>query len=190
MKSKVRILWMKLHAYFACFFLPVTLLYVVTGVLYLFDIKGGVKEEFKYPLALTQGWPESQQAAQHLVEKKLAGLYHPALPEDYYPEEGGHDWYGFKQEVILISTDDASQARLIIKEHDVWHQLLLIHKGHAGKLFWLFGIFLGVSLFFSLVSGFVLVFQMPKLKGSAFITFVAGTLVLALLFFEGDKFVF
>ena len=63
MKAKTRLLWMKMHAYLACFFLPITLVYIVTGTLYMFDIKGKVDNEFEYSVALTNGWPEAEKQA-------------------------------------------------------------------------------------------------------------------------------
>ena len=53
MKAKYRMLWMKLHAYFACFFLPITLVYIITGMLYFFDIEGEVTAEIEYPVQLS-----------------------------------------------------------------------------------------------------------------------------------------
>lgn len=186
MKSKVRLIWMKLHAYFACFFLPITLLYVATGVLYLFDIKGGVKETFEYSVTLTTPWPESESKAKQIVENELNGKNHAILPNDYYLERGGiHDWYGYKQEVILKPLEQPLQAMLIVKEHDLWHQFLLIHKGHAGKLFWIFGIGLGISLAFSLISGVVVSLQLPQLKKQSLLSIGLGGLVLIVVFIQG-----
>lgn len=189
MKSKIRLLWMKLHAYLACFFLPITVLYIVTGVLYLFDNKGDVQQTFEYPVELAAAWPETRETAEKLVREVLSNNnhinQHAALPEDYYPEDGVHDWYGYKQEVILVPMEDPLQAKLIVKEHDIWLQLLLIHKGHAGQLFWVFGVLLGANLFFSLVSGVVLALQLPRLKNNSLSALLAGTVTLILAFVWG-----
>jgi hypothetical protein len=186
MKAKARLTWMKLHAYFACFFLPITLLYLVTGVLYLFDIKGGVKKTYEYPVMLTEAWPEAENNAKMIVTRILNNKKHTSLPEDYYLEPGGvHDWYGYTQEVILKPTEQPFQATLIVKEHDLLHQLLLIHKGHAGKLFWLLGISLGISLAFSLISGVVISLQLPQLKKQSLLSIGLGIAVLVVLFLQG-----
>ena len=149
MKAKQRLLWMKLHAYFACFFLPITLLYIITGMLYFFDIEGENTAEFEYLVPLAQGWPETDLAAKEIVLVSLADKNHAQLPSDYYLYKGTHDWYGHEQEVNLVPTDDKKIAKLIVNEHDFLKQLLIIHKGYAGNLFKLFSIMFGFSLAFS-----------------------------------------
>ena len=104
MKAKKRMLWMKLHAYFACFFLPITLVYIVTGTLYMFGIRGDVSSVNEYQVPLTQSWPETAELAKPVVLKALADKSHPQLPEDYYFEHGDHDWYGHEAEIILTKT--------------------------------------------------------------------------------------
>jgi len=188
---------MTLHAYFACFFIPLTIVYIITGILYLFDITGGVKQEFEYHIgleesfaltedfSLTKGFSLSKKSAKSLAIKTLKENSHPPLPEDYYPEEDLHDWYGFKQEVIVIPEIESSSVKIIVKEHDVLHQLLLIHKGHAGWIFMWLGVLFGLSLLFSLVSGVLLVFQLPKMKTQAIYITLAGFVLLIVFFIKG-----
>ena len=163
MKAKTRMLWMKLHAYLACFFLPITLVYIVTGMLYFFDIKGSVSKETEYFVPLSQGWPETELQAKEFVLRYLAGKDHLALPHDYY-WEGVHDWYGHEQEVILAKTDDPDIVEIHIKEHDLLLQLLIVHNGFASPFFKLFSILFGASLAFSVLSGGVITLQLPQLK--------------------------
>ena len=177
MKAKTRMLWMKLHAYFACFFLPLTFVYIVTGVLYMFDIHGEVSQEKEYQVPLTQGWPANEALAKPLVLKALASTEHPPLPGDYYFEQGNHDWYGHKQEVILVNTGDANTAKLVVKEHDVMLQLLIIHKGFAGWFLKLISVLFGLSLAFSAISGVVITLQLPQLKTPSMWLIGAGAAV-------------
>lgn len=185
MKSKLRVLWMRLHAYIACFFLPAAMLYALTGGLYLLGIEGGVRQEYHYQLELEAGWPKDQMVAEKIVTAEMCRQGHcTGLPEDYYLWEGKHDWYGFKREVLLIPEADG-QVTLEIREHDLWHQLLLIHKGHAGKFLKVFAILWGISLLFSLVSGVVLALNMPKIKRMSMASLVAGSIVLLAAFTVG-----
>lgn len=182
MKAKTRLLWMKLHAYLACFFLPITLVYIVTGTLYMFDIKGKVDNEFEYSVALTNRWPEAEKQALPLVNDFLLDKPHAALPEDYYFEHGNHDWYGYKQEVILIKPDAGDTAKLVVKEHDLLLQLLIIHKGFAGQFFKWFSILFAASLSFSIISGVVITLQLPQLKVPALYSILAGGVMLVVGF--------
>ncbi|MGB0833327.1 MAG: hypothetical protein ACPGR2_02280 [Psychrobium sp.] len=184
MKAKVRLIWMKLHAYFSCFFLPLTLVYIVSGVLYLFDIKGSVLKESRYEITSTVEVKNQQQAeliaAQYLVDNN-----HASLPSDYFEDHSGHSWYGYKHEVIL-SLDENNVAReLMVKEHDFFLKLLIIHKGYAGFLFWLLGIALGLSLTFSLISGVVISLQMPQVKNMSLLMLGAGSATLIVGFVIG-----
>jgi hypothetical protein len=177
MKAKYRMLWMKLHAYFACFFLPITLVYIITGMLYFFDIEGEVTAEIEYPVQLIHGWPTNEQQAKSIVLRSLAGKEHNQLPNDYYLYEGTHDWYGHEQEVILSPIND-NKAKLVIKEHDLLLQLLIIHKGYAGNFFKVFSIMFGFSLAFSVISGVVITLQLPQLKKASLCFIIGGSIVL------------
>ncbi|WP_285164495.1 PepSY domain-containing protein [Shewanella goraebulensis] len=181
MKAKTRLLWMKLHGYIACFFLPITLIYIITGMLYFFDIKGEVSKDIEYFVPTTEGWPDNEQSAKKFVVNFLKGKSHLPLPEDYY-WEGVHDWYGHRQEVILAKTDDPNTLEIHIKEHDFLMQLLIIHKGFAGSFFKVFSILFGISLAFSIISGVVITLQLPQLKVPSLISIAAGALALSVGF--------
>lgn len=181
MKAKTRLLWMQLHAYFSCFFLPITLVYLMTGMLYFFDIKGQVATEVEYFVDSPQGWISDQHEAKAFVLKHLKDKGHPELPKDYYWEEL-HDWYGHEQEVLLKPTDDPNVLEIHVKEHDWLKQLLIIHKGFAGWFFKLLSVLFGLSLLFSVISGVIITLQLPKLKVPSLICIGLGAGVFALGF--------
>ena len=179
MKPKMRMLWIKWHAYLACFFLPVAVLYTLTGALYLVDIRGGAKQVYEYPLG-SLSWPATQEQAEQIITPTLTGADQVALPDDYFTRPGKHIWYGFKQEVSLQQTDTGLLLR--VEERDLWQQFVLIHKGHAGDLFVVIGILLGVALIFSLVSGVVLAMAAPAFKNKATLAMLAGTVCLLMAY--------
>lgn len=184
MKAKVRLTWMKLHAYFSCFFLPLTLIYILSGVLYLCGIKGDVKHQASY--LLTQSSViENQQQAEQFVKPLLVTKGHSSLPSDYFPDGSGHSWYGYKHEVVLQLDNDKKPIELVVKEHDIWLKLLIIHKGYAGLVFWLLAIGLGISLTFSLLSGVVISLQMPQIKKTSLMMLFAGTATFIVAFIAG-----
>lgn len=182
MKSKNRLLWMKLHAYLACFFLPITLLYIVTGTLYFFGFDGDISAEYEYSVPLDNGWPTTAEQAKPIVLKALLDKDHMDLPADYYFYQGAHDWFGHEQAVILSKTKNVEIAKLVVKEHDLLQQLLVIHKGYAGDFFKIFSICFGFSLAFSVISGVVITLQLPQLKRSSIIAIIAGAGILLLGF--------
>lgn len=178
MKAKTRLLWMKLHAYIACFFLPITLLYITSGMLYFFDIKGEVKSEQEYFITTESKWPESEQDAKKFVTEQLIGERFIELPEDYYLWEGKHDWYGHEREVLLKPTDKANVFEIHIMEHDLVKQLLIVHKGFAGTYFKVFSVLFGISLAFTILSGVIVILQLPQLKQPALLAIFLGAVFL------------
>lgn len=185
MKPKTRILWMQLHAYIACFFLPAAILYAITGGLYMLGYEGGVKAEHEYHFELKGGWPEDKSVAKKIVVEQMAQRnHHESLPGDYYLWEGKHDWFGFKREVLLIPQEDG-QVELKIIEHDFWKQLLLIHKGFAGKVLKVFSILWGLSLIFSQVSGVILALAVKKIRVNSVVSIMLGLSFLVTSYFVG-----
>lgn len=182
MKAKTRLLWMKLHAYIACFFLPITLLYITSGMLYFFDIKGEVSSEREIFITTDLVWPESEQDAERFVRQQLVGESYVELPEDYYLWEGKHDWYGHEREVLLKPTDNKNVFEIHIMEHDIVKQLLIVHKGFAGTYFKVFSVLFGISLAFTILSGVVVTLQLPQLKQPALLAILAGALLLLIGF--------
>ncbi len=147
----------------------------------MFDIHGGYQSEHEHTLTLDASWPDNQQQAKHQVQRYLTdnGLGH--VPSMYYEEPHLHDWYDRKRELILLPGESDSTATLIIKEHDIWMQLLFIHKGIAGPAFTVLGILFGIHLFISAFTGVVLALQMPAIKKSSLLFTLTGTLVLGTL---------
>jgi len=178
MKSKIRLLWMKLHAYFACFFLPITLVYLTTGLLYFFGFEGEVTSEKSYTIQLAEGWPKTEEIAFPIMITALADDQEVDIPADYYLYKGAHYWYGYQRELKLTETDDPSVAQLTLKEHDLLMQLLIIHKGYGGLYFKVLSIFFGFSLAFSVISGVVITLQLPQLKKASMLGIAVGAMVL------------
>ncbi|MBB6521475.1 hypothetical protein [Pseudoteredinibacter isoporae] len=178
MKSKHRLAWMKWHAYLACFFLPLALLYTVTGTLYMLDLHGSNREEIKIELNNVQSWPEEENAAYQLASEYLPQEY-GAISGKYFSFGGGHSWYGFNREVLLLTEKKTLEVHI----HGWWKKLIMIHKGHAHIGFWIVGIALGLSLFFSLLSGVVLAYSNPRYRLVANRCMALGTVLLVALYF-------
>jgi hypothetical protein len=182
MKANARMLWMQIHTYFAFFFLPLTLLYIVTGVLYMFEIKGGPSAEYEYPILLQDGWPKTQTEAKQLVLPILKNNQHGKLPSDFWLEDDYIGWYGYQQEVVIDPRQEVQNAKLKVVEHDIWLQLLTIHRGYAGYFFWIFGIMLGLSLLISLITGLVIAYTTPRFRHSSLLFTMLGVATLCMGF--------
>lgn len=169
LQSKTRILWIKWHAYLSCFFLPLALLYTLTGALYLLDIEGGFEASHRYQIEWPNpetGWFDREAAKAIILNSDVIEPHLP-LPANYWQESDLHGWWGFHQYYALAPSETPGQLTLQIEEYDLWHQLVFIHKGLAGKIFWVLGLLLGCSMLISLVSGAVVALAMPKLRRNA-----------------------
>lgn len=185
LSSKARISWIKWHAYVSCFFLPFALLVAITGILYLFDIKGGASESFEYKISTDQVFPlEEKSAAQFMVNyfSENGLTQHLPLPDNYFLDHDVQGWWDFHSEVVLIPLED-NQLKVVLETNDFWRQMLYIHKGLAGKIFVVFGILFGISLLFSLISGTVVALVMPKLKKNAVVFMLGGGASLVFMYF-------
>jgi len=182
LNAKVRMLWIQWHAYLSCFFLPLALLYTLTGAIYLLGIEGGVASSSEFELA---GRPASEEPAD-LVEWLTPALKSQAdrcVPEIYYRERGEHGWYNMRGGVHLTLPEDPEKpVEVHVDNYDLWLQLVLIHKGVAGPLFVVLGVLLGVSLLFSLISGALVAVSMPKFKRQAWVYMGLGLLSLLLAY--------
>lgn len=185
LSSKSRILWIKYHAYISCFFLPFALLIALTGILYLFDIKGGPSEKFEYLLSEEIDFPLEKKEAKAFIENYLTekqnGLHLP-LPSNYWEDHAIQGWWDFHGGVMLDAHDD-NQLKIQVETNNLMRKLLYIHKGIAGDIFVIFGILFGISLLFSLLSGTIVALVMPKLKKNAVIFMLAGALSVLVTFF-------
>ncbi|WP_096087363.1 hypothetical protein [Agaribacterium haliotis] len=184
MKSKTRILWMQLHSYVACFFFPLALLYLLTGLVYMLGYEGEETELLHEPFVLdSKDWPSSEAELKKLLEPLIAERGLGPFPPDFYNEEGKWlSWYGYKRAITLLPTENAGEYELEVIKHSFWKQLLLIHKSYAGPLFWVFSFSFGLSLLFSHVSGLVIALSSNKFRRSSLISLGAGALLFALLF--------
>ena len=185
--SKARILWIKWHAYLSCFFLPFALLYSVTGILYLLDFKGSETVLHSVFIETDQPLPESESAALELYESALKT--YPQLPierpENFWQDDHLVSWWHFRGEVLLLpTTSEVGQAGFQIKveSYNFLKQLHFIHKGLAGLGFKVLGIFMGLSLLISIITGAVIALAMPKLKRWSVISSTLGLMTLLLLF--------
>lgn len=187
MKGKVRWLWMQIHTYIACFFLPFLFLYVLSGVLYLFEVEGKSFDKVSQEVHLPQGWPSDEQQALTLVFEHVKQHQRLPLPPEYFVDKENEwlSWYGYKQEVTLYKTSDPKVGRLEMAKHDFVQQMMLVHKGHAGLVLLVLGIGLGLSLLTTMLSGVILAISMPKMKRTSLACVGIGSLLLIVLFVFG-----
>ncbi len=173
---------MKTHAILAAFVFPVTIMLLVTGALYTWGIKGG------YDTTVHELHLENP------LQGKLAGLVTLAereLEKRNIPTPTGHaqikhigdsfklEWSGSSMDVVLEPTPQPLIAQLKIKNASWYRQLVQLHKAKGGYPFRVYATAFTIALVFLLVSGFIMAWQMPKLRRLTLVSTALGMVVFA-----------
>jgi hypothetical protein len=176
---------MKIHAILACFFMPLAILYFISGALYSFDIKGHVDKQV-YTLALDRPFaPDlaqlSELAKTALDQRKLSlPTGSPAIKE----KKGSYEyrWGDLKRQVVIHPTGNPLQVKLTYRQRSSLTQVMRVHRAEAGSLVRTYSLTMVVSLITILVTGVFLAVGTPKLRRTALVALGAGCLVVLTLF--------
>lgn len=180
-----RMLIVKVHALLACFFMPLALLYFISGALYSFDIKGDVDKQV-YTLALESPFtPDlarlSDTVTAALEERALSlPTGSPALVKKKNSYE--YRWGDLRRLVVVAPTDNPLQVELVYRQRSPLTQLMRVHRAEAGPVLRIFSLSMVVSLIVILGSGIFLAVGMPKLRRTALLALGAGFLVMLSIF--------
>ena len=174
----------QLHFLLAAFMFPVALMFLITGGLYTWDIKGTyVTNTFEIPL------DEPIQPDQASLEALLRDLLQQrkiALPSgsSSVRKVGTSfqlEWTGSERDVLLEPTADPLVARLSIKETTWYRHFVQLHKAKGGALFKVYAAMLAISLFLMLATGFLLAWQVPRFRKQASGVAATGLLLFAFM---------
>jgi hypothetical protein len=184
MAVMTRFTLIKIHMLLAAFIFPVAVMYLVTGGLYTWGIKGAY-DEHKYDVVLEGALSEDEVVLKELAASELRRL-------DIAPPSGGAkikkigqsfqlEWTGSERDVILKATGDPKKARLLVKETTWYRHLVQLHKAKGGQLFKVYAAILAISLFTILLSGFLMAWQIPKFRKLVAACSVAGVVMFVLM---------
>ncbi len=180
-----RLLIIKVHAILACFFMPIALLYFVSGALYSLDIKGSVDKQV-YTLALDRPFaPDlAQLSATVTAALALRELSMPGGEPTVARKKQSYEfrWGDLQRLVVVQPTADPLQAELTYRQRSPLAQLLRIHRAEAGSLTRIFSVSMAISLILILASGVFLALGMPKLRRTALLALGAGCIVIVSIF--------
>lgn len=172
-----RLQLMKIHALLAAFILPVAIMFMVTGALYTWDIKGSyTNDTYEIPLS-TPIKPDINELTNlaQLELQKLATSSPEGQPQ--IKVYGSHfllEWTGSSKDVILEPTKNALIAKLTVKNTSWYRNLVQLHKAKGGIAFKVYAAVFAISIIVLLVSGFIMAWQTPKLKRLTLITSLVG----------------
>lgn len=171
---------MKIHMALAAFILPVAFMFLLTGGLYTWGIKGDYHDS-SIDLALEQPLVADKAVLHDLVSKELdqRGIGFPSGNAGV--KLGGtsfrFEWTGANRDVVLEPTADPLLAKMQVKETSWYRQFVQLHKAKGGTAFKVYAAVLAVSLFALLFSGFILAWQLVKYRKLTAISTGAGIAV-------------
>ncbi len=174
----------KVHLLLATFMFPVAFMFLLTGGLYTWDVKGSYESQ-TFPVNLTQPLAADEQQLIELVRRELQRL-------DMGLPSGGAslrkvgtsfqlEWTGSSHDVVLEPTGTLLVARLTVKQTSWYRHFVQLHKAKGSVLFKVYAACLAVSLFIILLTGFLLAWQVPKFRSLALGCGLAGVLTFAVI---------
>jgi hypothetical protein len=180
-----RMLIIKIHAILACFFMPMALLYFISGALYSFDIKGDVDKQV-YTVALDR--PFTPDLAQLSEYAKTALNQHELTQPTGNASitrkrrSSEYRWGDLQRLVVIEPTANPLEVKLVYRQRSPLTQLMRVHRAEAGSTIRLYSLSMVVSLILILGSGVFLAVGMPKLRRTALLALGAGSIVILSVF--------
>lgn len=159
----------KLHAYSAMFFLPMAILFVLTGVLCICGIRddyGAQKQEFFIK-------PEKKVENLQAYVLDFLKQNHLVIPKDTTLRKfRDMQVMGSASYSVMVKSIGRDSLNLQIIERSVIGQMILLHKAKVGKAFVIFSVIFGVFLLLSYFSGIVILAK--KYQKSGWLFFFLG----------------
>ena len=176
-----------IHTVLAAFFLPMGIMYAITGGLYGLGLKGGYDTQ-TIELQLEAPLDGELSSMVKLAEDELdrQGIAEPSGSASV--KKGGTsfylEWTGAVRDVQLHPTSDPLIAEFKIKDTDVQRYFVQLHKAKAGTIFKWFAAVWMVGLVLLFLTGGVMAFAAKPYRKLAVVSTLAGVasfVVLAML---------
>lgn len=176
-----------IHTALAAFFLPMGIMYAITGGLYGLGLKGGYDTKTsELQLATPLDGELSTMVKLAEDELKSQGISLPSGSASV--KKGGTsyylEWTGAVRDVQLHPTDDPLVAQFKVKRTDVHRYFVQLHKAKAGEAFKWFAAVWMVGLVLLFLTGGVMAFAAKPYRKLAVVSATAGVaafVVLAIL---------
>ena len=173
---------MKMHALLAAFILPVAIMFLVTGSLYTWGIKGGydiITHELALKVPMQGKLTELVSLATNELKRQNV---EPPSGQAKVKRIGSSfrlEWTGSNMDIILEPTEQPLIAQLQIKNTSLHRHFVQLHKAKGGTPFKVYAAAFATALLLLLISGFIMAWQLPKLRK---LTLISASLGIAIFF--------
>jgi hypothetical protein len=173
-----------LHTVLASFFLPMGILYAVTGGLYGVGIKGGYRVA-DHNLTLDHPLDRDLPKLLTLTQRELASRNIDPPTGSAGIKTGGTsyflEWTGSRLDVELHPTDDPLQAKLRIKATDPHRRFVQLHKAKGGDAFRFFAFVWMIGMVLLFITGGIMALAAKPYRQLAIISTALGLVVFGTL---------
>lgn len=170
------------HIYMSLFFLPVALLYAITGIAYIFgaDQDTGMKEQRFEKFVVLNAGKQREEVLEILKELNIKIPSKTELKadkrENAFIMGGTHYSISIKQ--------NPQKLVIISKERSILGDMIMLHKDKGEWYFAVLGVGFGVALMILYLSGlFITMFASKKDRGKQISVLVAGCVITLLLMY-------
>lgn len=172
--------WMKIHTYLSLFFLPMCLIYVLTGIGYIAGFKDSAGAKIhKITLESTpQNGKEREFILELLKNNNLKIPKNTAITMMRDNPTMGNIKYN-----VALQKDKNGQMSLVATERSIYGVLVLMHKAKGAVYFNALAICFAVSLMIFYLSGLIVTSFCKKNRKPALITLISGLALTAIAIF-------
>lgn len=176
-RPSTRIVLTKVHLLLAAFTFPAILMFLLTGALYTWGITGK-SDETEHRITLTAPLERDEAAVKALVVEQLdrLGFSEPSGRSRIRGDgpDWTFDWSGSQAEVSLKPGDNATSAKMTVKQSTLYRVFVQLHKAKGATWFRAYASFVAFTLFLLVATGLALCFAIPAFRRMTIWTSAAG----------------
>lgn len=176
--------WVKLHGYVSMFFLPLALIYAITGALIIVGERGNLAKE-KHVVTLENQSLEEIEAQKKLIGNFLSSLGEKKLPSGEPRFARGELSWGVPSglNLSLSKGENPGEAVLEIRRPDLLFSLVILHRARGGRVFDYLGFAFAVAMMMMYLSGIFIFWKIKNKRIWLTLTFAVGVFVTLLAVF-------
>ena len=170
--------WMKIHTYLSLFFLPMCVIYVLTGIGYIFDFKddaGAKIYEFTLP-----NTPQKGEEAAVMIETLKANNLKIPSNTDIKIQKGNPSMGSVSYSVSIEADRKSGEMKVRVVDRSLYGILVLMHKAKGAVYFNAVAICFALSLAIFYLSGLIMTSFCKNKRKSAGVAFGAGFVITAI----------
>ena len=174
--------WMKIHLYVSIFFLPVAMIYAVTGGTEICGYHGSSRE-LTLEVPLIEPLQDDIDSQQSFVAEQLVKNGLPIPRGNPQIRRGQFVWGRPTGRNVILMTQSSYIARIRVEMPDFYNQLANLHEARGGIAFNTLGVVFAIAMIVIYISGILICWKAVKLRRAIVISFLIGLAATAVAIF-------